>query len=181
MYQTLKDLDLRPGDVVEPQYKLGHYYYTVNEAGLLCHGEPLFPLSSDYQKGGCYYTSGVSWKLISRAPRLQPWSQLPDKEKVELLVAQNKGKQLEVSRDNGVTWCEGTLWSGIDFLYYRVQPPPPRLPVVKEITQGWKTNVRGEFQPMSADHTQRATHKVTFTVTDGQPDCNSIKMEKLAT
>lgn len=56
-----------------------------------------------------------------------------------------------------------------------VAKPKPK-PVVKEVTLFGSARFEWGFNDYKISED---THKITFNLVDGEPDCNSIKMEKL--
>ena len=121
------------------------------------------------------------------------WKDMTPEEKGALLLASHEGKVIE--------WCYG-FCEPLTFhvngssdkggmepcwdpkCYYRVKPEPvvkevvmyagavERLHVRHLISYSW---VADEYDtPTITD-----THKITFNLVDGEPDCNSIKMFKL--
>lgn len=172
---TLKELNVKPGDVVEMVSGLGSVGYglilTIDKNGYARYTDNLsFNPAMDYAYGRAY-------KIISRASP-KSWKDLSPKEKGALLLASHEGKAIQYFTTKGI-WsaCISPIWD--DYCAYRIKPEP----VVKTITQYWKTNKEGQFVPMHM--TQKPTpehlptHKITFNVVDGEPDVSSVRMEKI--
>ena len=80
-------------------------------------------------------------------------------------------------------WCEGAKWEKIHDPYwsvtstYRVKPQPPA-PVVETVTL-----LTGAVYDWSADPKHHGgtqnSHRITFNLIDGKPDCASIRMVSL--
>lgn len=104
---------------------------------------------------------------ISDKPKT--WSQMSDAEKGALLLAHHDGKSIQ-NWTNGWRDCY-PIWDVNNA--YRVKPEP----TVEAVTLFGKTDKHGGwiFWSVLADE----THKITFNLIDGKPDCASIKMEAL--
>ena len=107
------------------------------------------------------------------------WKDMTPCEKGALLLAYQEGKTIEYHYLTDKNWVESRKGAGsnlgwLDDYYYRVQ----RVPVVTEVVMiggfdhrdSWGFD-EGQLNP--------DTHKITFNLVDGEPDCNSIKMVKL--
>ncbi len=161
---TLAELNVKPGDVVE--FVLAGSHHTV-----LC-GKRI----SDTKGAPINYD--LSWdrignfRIVSRAsdkPKL--WRDMTPEEKGALLLAMHDGITVEIYV--GVNWLEKKAMTFLEDYAYRIKPEPK----VEAVNQGYKTNSSGRFVTTSSlDH---ATHVVTFNLIDGEPDCTSIKIEKL--
>lgn len=107
------------------------------------------------------------------------WKDMTPEEKGALLLAYHEGKVIE--------WCYGLTFrmSGSSDkrgmepcwnpeYYYRVKPKPVVTEVVMiggfDHRDSWGFG-EGQLNP--------DTHKITFNLVDGEPDCDSIKMIKL--
>jgi hypothetical protein len=105
---------------------------------------------------------------------MKPWKYLTDTEKGALLLAYHEGKVIQFYSRAYCQWLDCTstgspAWAGDDT--YRVKPEP----VVVELTgacysYGWVIDSHKD---------KWCSHKVTFNLVDGEPDCSSVKMEKL--
>lgn len=166
---TLKELDVKPGDVL--QWEGGEHFpcEVVEIDKFIVHMEtPNGHLCYNLQ-----YCC-IPWVVISRAsdkPKI--WRDMTDAEKGALLLAHHEGKVIEGRNESWPNdeWVEIRVPSWWNYSAYRVRPEPK----VDTVKQGYKTNSSGKFVTTSAlDH---ATHVVTFNLIDGKPDYASIKME----
>lgn len=120
------------------------------------------------------------WEVISRASdKPKTWRDMTPEEKGALLLAAHEGKVIEgrneTWRDDVWITVHAPSWSNNSS--YRVKPEPK----VETVTQHWKTNRKGEFVPMNQfDKPYDPSHRITFNLIDGKPDCASIKMECIA-
>lgn len=93
------------------------------------------------------------------------WKDMTPEEKGALLLAYHEGKVIEfLSRMTG-KWGK----------------PAPK-PVVKEVVMYGKVgeaNNSSNYFWNGCDKQDTDTHKITFNIVEGVPDCNSIRMEKL--
>lgn len=102
---------------------------------------------------------------------IKPWGELTDAEKGALLLAHQEGKQIEVLafwREPGRWETTGKpVWGGC--YKYRVKPEP----VVETVT------LVGDRHAFSLPElrVKTDTHRITFDLIDGEPDCSSISME----
>lgn len=105
------------------------------------------------------------------------WGEMTDAEKGALLLAQLEGAEIQILRyDN----TDAEYWQGVklvtpsDNMRYRVKPEP------KVETESLDVFYNPGFGVESvAGSDWPATHRITFIVTDGVPDCSSITMEKI--
>ena len=164
---TLAELNVKPGDVVEFQGG-ARPIYTI---GVSIYGKLI---DVDDGEELCEY---MPFRIVSRAsdkPKL--WRDMTPEEKGALLLAHHEGKVIEWTGHFGSEFdmdsIRGTpVWS--DTHAYRIKTRPK----VETVNQGYKTNSSGRFVTTSSlDH---ATHVVTFNLINGEPDCTSIKMERL--
>ncbi len=152
---TLKELDVKPGDVVEcvrgKVYADTGYKYTVN-AEYEVNGRKIENIDSS------------QFRIISRAtqtPKL--WRDMTDAEKGALLLAHHEGKVIEVWRRGSGGWATFPECFHENEAY-RVRPEPK----VEVVDVFWKRGETGY------------NHKIgTMNLIDGKPDCASIKMEEL--
>jgi hypothetical protein len=150
---TLKELDVKPGDVVEcvyggPNAESGRKY-TINDYGDIKY----------YATGD---TNVSHFRLISRASEApKTWAEMTPEEKGALLLAHHEGKVIEVYGGNG-WWSPCNLWADEDA--YRIRPEPVR-EVVKLAV--WRNE--GHFYEDVG----------TIEIVDGIPDCDSINMERI--
>lgn len=94
---------------------------------------------------------------VDDEPRL--WKDLSPEEKGALLLAHHEGRDIQMyASDHWYT--VNPIWE--DFTAYRIKPEPVR----NSVEMKWGLG--------SLD-----THRITFDLVDGVPDCSSIKMEKI--
>lgn len=83
--------------------------------------------------------------------------------------------------------AEGTYWAVINYQGGRpwvvnkeeVRKPKPK-PVVKEVVMYGLEDIYWSFDSLKGNAGKAwNSHKITFNLVDGEPDCNSIKMVKL--
>ena len=158
---TLKELDVKPGDVVECVWKpIGGVFtvgktYRMTNKGLECDADS--PQLSTVS----------TFRIISRAsdkPKL--WRDMTDAEKGALLLSAHEGKVIEFYSHYVPEWKEvagNPNWS--DNYAYRVRPEPK----VETVTIN--------YWEVATDVLKN--HRITFNTIDGKPDCASIKMEAL--
>jgi hypothetical protein len=168
-YKTLRELDVKPGDVVE--FNGGVVRTISGWADGKCY-------ATDLLFGGSSYLSGRdAWRIISRAPRDDTaddkpvlWGDMTPEEKGALLLAHHEKKEIEcLSTKDEAGWIHTPYPAWQADLFYRIKPEPK----VKVVTQDFA--VDGALIWASID----PTHRITFTTIDGKPDVNSIKMEEL--
>ena len=96
------------------------------------------------------------------------WRDMTPEEKGALLLAHHEGKVIECW--NVEEWCAIDVPYWFDDCAYRVRPEP-----VREA----KT-LYGDPASCFGSELQRGdTHKITYNIVDGEPDCASIKMERI--
>lgn len=120
MYKTLKELNVKVGDVV--QYRsLGFSNYTIKAGSKIRNDQTGFEFYYSIKERAL-----PNWLLISRAtPEYKTWGESSDIEKGALLLAQHKGEVVQylqvvmgIWHDNGET---GKFFSS---LKYRIKPSP---------------------------------------------------------
>lgn len=159
---TLKELNVKPGDVVECVEGRGCAFkgasYTITQDRRLGAGEEHISRVTNSR-----------FRIISRAgPKL--WKDMSPEEKGALLLAAHEGKVIEALQSNVEVWYKARpSWS--DNITYRIRPEPKVRSV--DLYCGQLT-VGALLKKHWSD-----THRITFTTIDGVPDCSSIKMEKL--
>lgn len=159
---TLGELDVKPGDVVEFMPNGEHYRVAGNRHLIL--------IKDDRDTGlyGCWFTCR-DFRIISRASDTpKTWGEMTDAEKGALLLAAHEGKVIEAY--NGIAWFETPCPKLHSYTAYRVRPEPKRETVT------WY--VSGSLMPTSLPCIQD-THRITFDLIDGEPDCSSVKMERI--
>lgn len=161
---TLRELDVKPGDVVE-YIDTGA---TQTVVGTDHKGRFVGDKCGDYE----WMSERNCWRLVSRAqPTL--WRDMTPEEKVALLLAAHEGKVIEYTYEGWYEWGnadidEYPLW--LDSVSYRVKHEDVRETVA---IYGKSGTVWG------VDRMLRDTHRITFDTIDGVPDCNSVKMEAI--
>jgi hypothetical protein len=160
--KTLKELNAQPGDVVS--FGNGPYTITKIDGGLFYakdkHGAICGPLGD-----------AVLWHIVSRAvdtPKL--WRDMTPEEKGALLLAHHEGEVIEVQKTTGSIWYKATkpIWHS-DYAH-RIRPEPK----VETVTIRWQPSGAAVYSSGNG-----YTHRITFNLIDGKPDCDSVKMEEL--
>ena len=101
------------------------------------------------------------------------WKDMTSEEKGALLLAHHEGKiiQFRYSGMEGWTDNAGHPPNWFKDTAYRVKPEPVVVTVV--MTGGVLSGfARWDEEPDD-------THRITFDLVDGKPDCNSVKMEEI--
>jgi hypothetical protein len=174
--RTLKELDVKPGDVV--QAKGGNFVkIAIGPSGEYLRASDMAGLNS----------TGRIWCLVSRAtppsdaepvtsytggsPSL--WRDMTPEQKGALLLAHHE-KPGSVEFWNVTIWetLKGLGW--MDDYAYRIKPEPKREAVTMV---GGQANGWGFYQQQK--RAINTTHRITFDTIDGKPDPASIKMEEL--
>ena len=160
-YKTLRELDVQPGDVVEDEYgfrkTVGH-----NSTGEFCH-------MTDQSMS--FWGSPI-WRIVSRASDTpKPIRDMTDAEIGALVRAKNEGKAIEVADTFNGAWEPAPQPGWYASVAYRVSPEPKRETVT---LHGSVTDEVWGRGTMEYD-----THRITFDLIDGRPDCGSVKMEAL--
>jgi hypothetical protein len=160
---TLKKLRVKVGDVLQwvggevfpctvTNVTSTKVYFTTQMGGI------------DYSLSYCTHP----WEVISRvAPTPKLWRDMTPEEKGALLLAAHEGKVIEFMASG--TWKEDKPgW--YDILAYRIKPEP-KVEVVT-VYGNPSSNVQWVYEQCPMD-----THRITFNLIDGKPDCASVKME----
>jgi len=157
---TLKELDVKPGDVVECVNGYTHAYtgekYTVN---------------AEYEVNGRKIENiNLSlFRIISRANAIKLWRDMTDAEKGALLLAHHEGKEVQGTRlDIPDDWRRTAI--GLDNHAYRIRPEPQ----IEVVTVHYQKD-GATVMPVANGY----THRITFNKIDGNPDTASIKMEAI--
>ena len=168
---TLKELNVQPGDVVTPvdTYHSGMVTmgrnYTINVDGQ-------FPIDG----GGFIYSKNMAhqFRIISRASdTLKTWGEMTAEEKGALLLAHHEGKTIEFIGDGHWVPLEWEFdWLGEHC--YRIKPKRETVTLTGRVY----ADCQGIFFGFH-DQFQTHNHRITFDMIDGEPDCASIKMEKI--
>jgi hypothetical protein len=158
---TLKELNVKPGDVVEVIGGKSWEIVGIDGRGnYLINDPPARHLSNT-----------LPFRIISRAtdtPKL--WRDMTDAEKGALLLAHHEGKVIQYW-DGCFFDIEFSEPGFYDNDAYRVKPEPVRSKV--EMFGSKKLKGFGLTAGVST------AYRITFETVDGKPDCSTIKMEEL--
>lgn len=102
---------------------------------------------------------------------MKTWGEMTDAEKGALLLAHHEGKEIEYYGEVGDSWRLVNNPGWYDDTPYRVK----QVKSITEVYMYFQYNTGPYFSLSKADQ----THKITFNTIDGEPDCSSIKMEKV--
>ena len=107
-------------------------------------------------------------RCVEEAPEpSKTWGEMTPEEKGALLLAHHEGKIIESLLYD---WAKcSPSWT--DSVAYRIKPEPKRETI--ELYGDGRNSWAFDYS------TSNATHYITFDVIDGEPDVNSIKMEKI--
>ena len=165
---TLKELDVKPGDVVEyvpsgnkttVTYIFGDQYY------------------GDGENSEQPYTDRPLFRVVSRASagHHKLWKDMTPEEKGALLLAHHEGKIIQFWYSGMKGWTDnaGHPPNWFKDTAYRVKPEP----VVETVTLFGQAGFCWAFSHLQENDGD--THHITFDLIDGKPDCNSIKMEEI--
>ena len=167
---TLEQLQAQIGDVVEG----------VTSPGIHTLGDPSGTGFSYVDENLDSLGTQPRFKLISRAnpDQSEPkqWQHMTPEEKGALLLAEHEGKVIEYF--NGKHWHvmpPHSYW--YTYQAYRIKPEPVRetVPLYGVVTDDGDVMFRKDVKP----HKIGATLVITYEVEDGEPDCASVKMEKI--
>lgn len=122
-------------------------------------------------------------KPETKEETMKLWKDMTACEKGALLLAYHEGKTIEYHYLTDKNWNEAkkgvrSNLGWIDNYYYRVKHVPVVTEVVRYGHVAVDADYCGGFYYYHVKDYQH-THKITFNLVDGEPDCNSIKMEKL--
>lgn len=114
--------------------------------------------------------------MVERVGVAKPktWGEMTDEEKGALLLAEHEGKDIQALAldHDGSSWVRKHLKSQwFDHVAYRVKPE-------REV----ETVTLYSFRPdeeFGNEYRDTDTHRITFDLIDGKPDCASIKMEEI--
>lgn len=159
---TLKELDVKPGDVVE--YIKGFDGMYPDYIGTRMIGANHGGVKFGYNNGFSVRVNHI-FRIISRANTPKLWRDMTDAEKGALLLAfHNDKKCLEIWCNGKWVDCGDSTWN--NNIAYRIRPEPK----VEVVTMdGADIRFSGFIKG----------HRITFTTIDGKPDCASIKMEAI--
>ena len=99
------------------------------------------------------------------------WGEMTPEEKGALLLAHHEGKQIELYSPTDRVWGVVTMPGWCDGSAYRVKPEPKR----ETVKLSGKVYHNGQWAFGTED--KGDTHRITFDTVDGEPDCDSIRME----
>ena len=117
-----------------------------------------------YNNDGTACLDDSEWDIVAEVPTL--WCDMTPEQKGALLLAHHEGKVIETFYAGKWKVCQPE-W--VDECAYRVAP---RRKTVTLYGAGYEWTQAD--LPCEDD-----THRITFDLLDGEPDCTSIKMEKL--
>lgn len=116
-----------------------------------------------------YRGSVKLFELVEESPKR--WGDLSDREKGALLLADHKGKTIQLLNMDA-EWVDLSFVNWFGDKIYRVKPEP----VVETITL--YTSSKHNYEAFSVNYGDD-THKIIFDVVDGKPNCSSVRMEEL--
>lgn len=105
--------------------------------------------------------------------KLKAWGEMTDAEKGALLLAQYEGKEIECFQKTLNVWAAVNYPVFNSEIAYRVKPEPKR----KTVVLNGRRYPNGQW--VFGEGIKQVTHRIVFEVFDGEPDCNSNRMEKL--
>jgi len=124
-----------------------------------------------YELVGVLREHALTTDIVSEWAEKTPkrWGDMTSEEKGALLLAHHEGKVIEVRAENCDLWYirENPNWSENGIFRIRHEPVVEVERVWWNGHDFWECRENGE------------THVITFSVVDGEPDCASIRMEKL--
>jgi len=99
------------------------------------------------------------------------WADMTPEEKGELLLADQEGKMIQMFEN--YRWARALTPQWYRWVAYRVEPEPKRetVTMVGYEIRGWY------FAKKNSQAVD--THRITFDTIDGEPDCDTICMERL--
>lgn len=101
------------------------------------------------------------------------WRDMTPEEKGALLLAKHEGKKVQRYCPHHQVWLD-VLLNCIEHQAYRIKPEPKR----ETVTLYGEQSYVG-FWGFDSGSEQPSDYSITFDLVDGEPDCASIKMEKL--
>jgi hypothetical protein len=128
-FGTLKELNVKPGDVVCVA-STWHGAYIQNGATWTVHrvdGDDYFGMKPTYPSGhtGTPLCSGTGFRIISRADaKPKTWGEMTDDEKGALLLAWHYMKVIELFQDG--QWLQTNFPGWLNGYAYRIRPEPVR-------------------------------------------------------
>lgn len=127
------------------------------------------------------YVAGESskWDLVAEwVDEPKTWGEMTPEEKGALLLAAHEHRPMEFlgryeSTGKWLSMGRGDTYF-VDDYCYRVKPEPE----VDQVTL-YGGGAKGMVWCEDRRGSDLDTHKITFSLVDGEPDCGSIKMEKI--
>jgi hypothetical protein len=196
-YKTLRELDVKPGDVVVnylrgagtivvDKVEGGAFY---SESMRMSHA-PIWRIVSRASENPQTYTPGER-QAVATYPRAsvspdhawevddtpKPIRDMTDAEIGALVRANNEGKVIEsICSEVDSEWDVVVYPAWFQNKSYRVRPEPKRETVESCGSVDRDQDGKPHFfhYPVEAQ-----THRITFDLIDGNPDCDSIKMEEM--
>lgn len=172
---TLKELDVKPGDVVEfVSGSRGYEWQNKEFSGVLfkCDDEDMHVSLLD-GSDGFSGKNAHTWKIFSRASDTpKTWGGMTDAEKGALLLAELRGETIESSHNRGKKWKDkpNKLWH--ERHSYRIKSEPKRETVA----------FRGHIDAgifFRGINSVKPQVRISFDMIDGEPDTDTIRMERI--
>jgi hypothetical protein len=172
-YGTLKELNVKPGDVVQTKWTAQDV--VVEEWMLGKVGGAFKVISRAREDEGVLSTNERSED--ETAPKT--WGEMSDAEKGELLLDEYNGEVIEVLVSVGgkKSWRRKKFDEFYSHLAYRRRPEPPVEPKRETVT--WMLHYIEGALPYFSNEMDSPTHKITFETLDGVPVLGSEKMEEV--
>lgn len=164
---TLQELNVKPGDVVECVDLCSGFIFTTGMRYTVNQDNEIVS-----NIGSCCGTTISKFRIISRASDDTPkkWRDMSDEEKGALLLAHHRGEYIENSIDGDIWGPCSPCWA--DSIFYRIKPEP-----VRETVELYG---RGGCNGWAFDYCAAiGTHRITFDIINGEPDTDTIKMERI--
>lgn len=165
---TLREIGARMGDIVElialnvEEYQddVGTHWTVNNNCDAENYSGEIVYAKNDKR-------IGRMWRIIRRASH--PFNTLTAEEKGAFLLANHEGKIIEMSLD-GVNWERSYTPQWIGSACYRVKADEVKEVVIYSMSDltTWLDKEYG-----------LDTHRITFNLVNGKPDCASVKMEEI--
>lgn len=102
------------------------------------------------------------------------WGEMSDAEKGALLLAHHEGREIEthtrglIIRDDWIV-VDHPSWTPTALYRIKLEPKRETVTVYGHYNGGF----------FLRQNTQGDTHRITFDTIDGEPDCASVKMERI--
>ena len=171
---TLAELNVKPGDVIEWLDDDNEWMgpCTVMKAELITEGAFTGEVRASLSSYGAGIFDEEQFRIISRASQSDPetpkrWKDLTPEEKGALLLAHHEGEVIEVRAQDSDNWYKRDSPNWADEGIFRVKPARETV------------TLYGDTFYDFSDFEGRPDFKITFDLVDGDPDTDSIRMEKL--